>query len=236
MNKPVLLACERVKKDFGTPEGPLSVLKGVDFSLSQGQIAFIVGRSGSGKSTLMHLFGGLDRASEGRIFFKGNDLGSMNEKELAIYRNRKIGFVFQFFHLLPELTLFENVLLPSLMSGNAHPERARELIQRVGLSGREKHFPNELSGGEQQRTAIARALVNRPELVLCDEPTGNLDDETARTVFDLLTGLHRTEGLTLLIVTHNEGVAHHFENVYRLQEGILIPDTGRNIHGSSSLY
>lgn len=236
MSKQVLLASEKVKKDFQTPEGPLSVLKGIDFSISQGEIAFIVGRSGSGKSTLLHLLGGLDRVSEGRIFFKGNDLGSMNEKELAIYRNRKIGFVFQFFHLLPELTLFENVLLPSLMSGSAHPERARELIERVGLSGREKHFPNELSGGEQQRSAIARALVNRPELVLCDEPTGNLDDETAGIVFNLLTGLYRTEGLALLIVTHDEGVAHRFENVYRLQEGILIQDTGRNIHGSSSLY
>lgn len=225
MSKAVLLAAEKVKKDFPTPEGPLGVLKGVDFSLSEGEIAFIVGRSGSGKSTLLHLLGGLDRASEGRIFFRGSDLGLMNEKDLALYRNRKIGFVFQFFHLLPELTLFENVLLPSLIGGNPRPDRARQLIQRVGLHGRENHFPSELSGGEQQRTAIARALVNQPEVVFCDEPTGNLDDETAGLVFDLLTGLQRQEGLALLIVTHDEKAAHRFENVCRLQEGILIPDS-----------
>lgn len=236
MSKAALLVADKVKKDFPTPEGPLGVLKGADLSLSEGEMAFIVGRSGSGKSTLLHLLGGLDRAGEGRIFFKGSDLGLMNEKELALYRNRKIGFVFQFFHLLPELTLFENVLLPTLIGGSASPERARELIQRVGLSGREKHFPAELSGGEQQRAAIARALVNRPEIVLCDEPTGNLDDETAGIVFNLLMGLHRIEGLTLLIVTHDERLAHSSEKVYRLQDGLLTQETGRNFYGSSSLH
>ena len=222
--KITLLIAEKVCKDYPTPEGPLSVLKGVDFSLSAGEIAFIVGRSGSGKSTLLHLLGGLDRVSEGRIFFKGNDLSLMNEKELALYRNKKIGFVFQFFHLLPELTLFENVFLPTLMARSPNPGRARELIRRVGLRGREGHFPSELSGGEQQRAAIARALVNQPEIVFCDEPTGNLDDETAEVVFGLLARLHHETELALVIVTHDERMAHRFEKVYRLHDGVLTQD------------
>jgi len=235
MSKPVLLLTEKVRKDYPTPDGPISVLKGVDLTLTPGEIAFIIGRSGSGKSTLLHLLGGLDRASEGRIFFKGQDLAQMNERDLAVYRNRRIGFIFQFFHLLPELTLFENVLLPTLIGGSPQPDRARELIQRVGLSDRENHFPAELSGGEQQRVAIARALVNRPEIVLCDEPTGNLDDETASVVFNLLVNLQRTERLSLLIVTHDEAMAHRYENVYRLHEGILNRETGRNVYGTSGL-
>lgn len=230
MSKIKLLITEKVCKDYPTPEGPLPVLKGADFSLSSGEIAFIIGRSGSGKSTLLHLFGGLDRPSGGRIFFKGNDLSLMNEKELAIYRNKKIGFVFQFFHLLPELTLFENVLLPTLMAASPNPGRARELIRRVGLRGRERHFPTELSGGEQQRAAIARALVNQPEIIFCDEPTGNLDDETAGIVFGLLTALHEETGLSLVIVTHDEEMAHQFENVYRLHEGILTRE--EKLHGT----
>ena len=217
---------EKVRKDYATPEGPISVLRGVDFSLSEGEMVFIVGRSGSGKSTLLHLLGGLDRVSEGRIFFRGNDLSLMNEKELASYRNRKVGFVFQFFHLLPELTLLENVLLPTLMARTPDPDRARQLIRRVGLTGREKHFPAELSGGEQQRAAIARSLVNQPEVVFCDEPTGNLDDETAETVFGLLTELREESGLAFVIVTHDERTAYRFEKVYRLHEGILTRDRG----------
>lgn len=222
MSKVNLLIAEKVHKDFPTPEGPLSVLKGVDFSLSVGEITFVVGRSGSGKSTLLHLLGGLDRATEGRIFFKGNDLSQMNEKELTVYRNLKIGFIFQFFHLLPELTLFENVLLPSLMARRPNRQRTRDLIHRVGLEGREGHFPHELSGGEQQRAAIARSLVNEPEIIFCDEPTGNLDSETAETVFNLLTSLHRQTGLALVIVTHDEETAGRFGNIYRFHDGVLV--------------
>ena len=220
---------EKVRKDYATPEGPLSVLKGVDFTLAEREITFIVGRSGSGKSTLLHLFGGLDRATGGRIFFKGYDLSLMNEKELAIYRNQKIGFIFQFFHLLPELSLFENVLLPTLMAGSPNPARVRELLQRVGLEERQEHFPSELSGGEQQRAAIARALVNRPEIVFCDEPTGNLDDETAEIVFNLLLELREERGLALVIVTHDEARARQFENVYRLQDGVLNQVTNHDV-------
>lgn len=222
MSKANVLIAENVHKEFPTPESPLSVLKGVHFSVTAGEMAFVVGRSGSGKSTLLHLLGGLDRATEGRIFFRGNDLSQMGERELTVYRNRKIGFIFQFFHLLPELTLYENVLLPSLIARRPNPGRTRELLRRVGLEGREGHFPAELSGGEQQRAAIARSLVNEPELILCDEPTGNLDDETADSVFGLLTVLHRETGLTLVIVTHDEKRAEHFGNVYRLHEGVLV--------------
>lgn len=227
MSEAALLIAEKLRKDYPTPEGPLSVLKGIDFTVKEGEITFIVGRSGSGKSTLLHLLGGLDRASEGRIFFRGNDLSQMNERELGVYRNRKIGFIFQFFHLLPELTLFENVLLPSLMSNSPNPGRTRELIRRVGLKGREGHFPSELSGGEQQRAAIARSLVNEPEILFCDEPTGNLDDETAESVFNLLLELHREKRLALAIVTHDEGRARQFNNLYRLHEGILTKDSVR---------
>ena len=240
MSKSALLVAEKVCKDYPTPEGPVSVLKGVNFSLLEGEIAFIVGRSGSGKSTFLHLLGGLDRASEGRIFFKGSDLSQMSEKELAIYRNRKIGFIFQFFHLLPELTLFENVLLPTLIAGNPNPTRVKELIRRVGLHGREGHFPTELSGGEQQRAAIARSLVNQPEILFCDEPTGNLDDENADMIFELLARLHREGGwerqhpCSLVIVTHDESRAHRYEKVYRLRDGILIPESlkGEISHGT----
>lgn len=238
MSKTVLLVSEKVHKDYPTPEGPISVLKGIDLSLTEGEMTFIVGRSGSGKSTLLHLLGGLDRATEGRVFFKGHDLSLMNEKDLATYRNRKVGFVFQFFHLLPELTLYENVLLPTLMARSPNPDRVRQLLQQVGLKGRENHFPGELSGGEQQRAAVARALVNAPEIVFCDEPTGNLDDETAEAIFGLLINLQRESRLTLLVVTHDERMARRFGNIYRLHEGVLTHDDakGEIPYGSSSLY
>lgn len=234
MSNATLLTAEKVCKDYPAPDGPIAVLRGVDFSICYGELAFIVGRSGSGKSTLLHLLGGLDRMTEGRVYFKGTDLSQMNEKELALYRNRRIGFIFQFFHLLPELTLFENVLLPSLMARNPRPAQVRELLQRVGLRGRERHFPGELSGGEQQRAAIARALVNEPEIVFCDEPTGNLDDENAEMIFDLLLALHRERGMSLVIVTHDETRARAFPKVFRLRDGVLVPENlrGEIPHGT----
>lgn len=234
MNKGALLLAEKVCKDYPTPEGPISVLKGADLSLDPGETAFIVGRSGSGKSTFLHLLGGLDRMTEGRIFFKGTDLSQMGERELAVYRNRRIGFIFQFFHLLPELTLFENILLPTLMMRSARPGRVRELIQRVGLRGREDHFPSELSGGEQQRAAIARSLVNEPEVVFCDEPTGNLDDENAEMVFDLLLNMQREQKVSFVVVTHDETRAQQFQKVFHLREGLLYPQSlrGEQSHGT----
>lgn len=227
MNSPLLAAFE-VKKDFESPAGPLAVLKGVNFVLNRGELSFIVGRSGSGKSTLLHLLGGLDHPSSGRILFEGEEISSMSERRLAKIRNQKIGFVFQFYHLLPELTVFENVLLPSLIAGKRNEAWTKEVLKRVKLLSRQDHYPSELSGGEQQRVAIARALINRPALVLCDEPTGNLDDETAESVFSLINQLNQREGQSFLIVTHDEALAWRYTRVFRLSDGVLSrEETGR---------
>src|SRR3989338_3982795 len=164
-------------KSFEGPQGKLNILRGVNLDLRKGELAFILGRSGAGKSTLLHLLGGLDQPTAGHVEFEGKNIGSWGQKALCEYRNRKVGFVFQFYHLLPELTVKENVELPSFIQGKRDSHRADELLKRVGLWKRRGHLPSELSGGEQQRVAIARALMNEPKLVLCDEPTGNLDDE-----------------------------------------------------------
>jgi lipoprotein-releasing system ATP-binding protein len=209
-----------VEKYFRGPHGKLDILRGVDLELHRGDLAFILGRSGAGKSTLLYLLGGLDKPSKGKVEFKGKNIGSLWERQLAEYRNQKIGFVFQFFHLLPELSVKENVALPSLIRGKTDHKRAQSLLERVGLWNRRDHLPKELSGGEQQRVAIARALINEPEIVLCDEPTGNLDEETADSVLELIQELNR-EGQTFCIVTHEQAFARKSDRVYRLQEGVV---------------
>lgn len=221
-----LLATFGLKKDYETPAGKLSVLKGVQFVLNYGEMALIFGRSGSGKSTLLHLLGGLDSVTAGKIIFEGEDLTAMEERQLAAIRNRRLGFVFQFYHLLPELTLFENVLLPARMAGRHEEEWGREILRRFKLLSRRNHFPAELSGGEKQRAAIARALVNRPALVLCDEPTGNLDEETAEEVMALINELNQKEGQSFIIVTHDERMAWHYGNTYRMHDGVLSREDG----------
>lgn len=217
-----LLATYDLKKDYDSPAGRLAVLKGVHFTLKRGEMIFIVGRSGSGKSTLLHLLGGLDQPTTGKILFEGEDLTLMNERTLAKIRNRRFGFVFQFYHLLPELTLYENVLLPSMISGKSDAKWAKEILRRVKLLSRQDHYPSELSGGEQQRAAIARALVNRPSVVLCDEPTGNLDRETAESTLSLIHDLNQREGQAFVIVTHDEVLAWRYPNVLRLVDGVLL--------------
>ena len=218
-----------LKKDYDSPSGFLPILKGVNFSVNPGEMAFIIGRSGSGKSTLLHLLGGLDQPNGGRVIFEGQDLTSMREKELARIRNRRIGFVFQSFHLLPELTLLENVELPALIAGRPEDKWAREILKRVKLLSRKDHYPSELSGGEQQRAAIARALVNRPSIVFCDEPTGNLDQETASAFWSLLNDLNQREKQAFVVVTHDEALAWRYQNVYRLVDGVLLrEESGRN--------
>lgn len=219
-SREVMLRTVNLEKDYEGPRGKLHILRGVAFELAQGDMAFIVGRSGAGKSTLLHLLGGLDRPSRGRVEFKGQDLGVLDEESLAEYRNKKVGLVFQFYHLLPELTLKENLELPSLIGGRQRSKRAEELLKRVGLWDRRDHVPSELSGGEQQRAAIARALMNEPELVLCDEPTGNLDEQTAESVHQLILDLNR-EGQTFCIVTHEESFARRSNRVYRLHDGVI---------------
>ena len=224
-NPSLMLSAYDLKKDFDTPAGRLSILKGVHFQVNAGEMCFIIGRSGSGKSTFLHLLGGLDQPTSGKIIFEGEDITSMNEKRLARLRNRRIGLVFQFYHLLPELTLYENVLLPSMIAGKADPKWAHDLLKRVKLLSRRDHYPSELSGGEQQRAAIARALMNRPSIVFCDEPTGNLDRETAESTLSLIQDLNQREGQAFVIVTHDEVLAWRFQNVYRLVDGILVRDT-----------
>jgi len=205
------------------PAGRLSVLKGINFELHAGEMAFIVGRSGSGKSTFLHLLGGLDVPSAGKISFEGHDMTRFNEKELARLRNLRFGFVFQFYHLLPELTVYENVLLPTMIARKSDVSWVKEILKRVKLLSRQDYYPSELSGGEKQRVAIARALANKASVVFCDEPTGNLDEETAETIFTLLTELNRQEGQSFLIVTHDETLAWRYPHpVFRLHEGILM--------------
>jgi len=218
-----LLSAFDLKKEYETPTGVLEILRSVQLIVRKGEMVFITGKSGSGKSTLLHLLGGLDRPSQGKILFEGKDMTAMEEKEMAKIRSRHIGFVFQFYHLLPELTVYENVLLPMLIAGKINKMWVKEVLKRVRLWNRRTHFPSELSGGEQQRVAIARALVNHPAVVLCDEPTGNLDGENAASVMALLNELNAQEGQSFLIVTHDEDMASRYERTYRLHEGVLVP-------------
>ncbi len=210
-----------VGKVFPTPGGPVAVLRDVTFTLEAGEALAITGPSGSGKSTLLHLIGTLDRPSSGQIALGGVVPHDLPEPALARFRNRTIGFVFQDHHLLPQYTLLENVLVPTLAFGGdpGAEGRARDLLGRVGLAHRLDHRPAELSGGERQRSAIARALINAPALVLCDEPTGNLDRATARTVAELLFELHRQERNILVVVTHSLELAAMFGRRLELEEG-----------------
>ncbi|MBI3307345.1 MAG: ABC transporter ATP-binding protein [Candidatus Omnitrophica bacterium] len=228
MSKPseAILTAVDVKKDYASGGRDLPILKGIHFSLFPGQIALIFGKSGSGKSTFLNLLGGLDHPTSGKIIFEGQDITQMNEQALARMRNQRVGFVFQFYHLLPDLTLYENVLLPSLIAGKRDDKWVREILRRFKLLSRQDHRPSELSGGEQQRAAIARALVNRPAVVFCDEPTGNLDETTAEEVTALLNDLNREEGQSFLIVTHDESLAWTYGNSFRLHEGILLRENG----------
>jgi len=211
-----------LEKEYEGPRGTLPILRGVNLKLEKGDITFILGRSGAGKSTLLQLLGGLDRPTRGTIEFQGKEMSVLDEESLAEYRNKRIGFVFQFYHLLPELTVKENVELPSLISRKRRSKRADDLLKRVGLWERRDHLPNELSGGERQRAAIARSLINEPDLVFCDEPTGNLDEETAESVHQLILELNR-EGQTFCIVTHEESFAQKGNQIFRLHEGVIRP-------------
>jgi lipoprotein-releasing system ATP-binding protein len=209
-------------RSYKSPQGDLRILRGINFEIAKGDMSFILGRSGAGKSTLLHLLGGLDKPTSGAVEFEGRDVAKMNEKTLANYRNKKVGFIFQFYHLLPELTVMENVELPSIIAGKRASKRVKQLLENVGLYERRKHLPRQLSGGEQQRAAIARALVNEPEIVLCDEPTGNLDEETAESIQELILSLNQ-RGHAFCIVTHEESFAKKGNRIFKLHEGIIEP-------------
>lgn len=217
----VLLRCENVQKKYRVSLKTIHVLKGVTMNIHRGEMCFIVGRSGSGKSTLLHILGGLDTPTQGSVYIEGAKLHGVSDRKKALLRNQKIGFVFQFYHLLPELTVWENVLLPALIGGRKAHKAAEELLHLVGLSKRKKHLPSQLSGGEQQRVALARALINEPDVVLCDEPTGNLDEETACTMYALIERLNQEKKQTFCIVTHDESVVKKNQNMYRLRDGVL---------------
>ena len=200
----------------------LPVLKGVDLAVKKAQIVAIVGASGVGKSTLLHLLGGLDRPTEGTIFYEGEDIFALNDQDLDRFRNEEIGFIFQFHHLLPEFTALENVAMPGLIArqeSDVAQDRAKELLEYVGLGERLEHRPSELSGGERQRVAIARALVNQPKVVLADEPTGNLDQKTSEAVHDLLWTLNDQFNQTFIIVTHNQALAQRADRLIQLVDG-----------------
>ena len=203
----------------------LQVLKGVDIMVNKGEIVSIVGSSGAGKSTLLHILGSLDRANSGEIWINNQRIDTLKEKELAKFRNQHIGFVFQFHHLLPEFTALENVCIPGWIAGTPKNEleaRALELLKILGLQDRASHKPSELSGGEQQRVAVARALINNPDIVFADEPTGNLDSKHAQELHELFLHLQKTMGQTFLIVTHNEALAKMSDRVVHMKDGYIV--------------
>jgi lipoprotein-releasing system ATP-binding protein len=218
-----------VHKSFDHGGRNLQILRGISFSLEPGDMAAIVGASGVGKSTLLHVLGTLDLPTSGSLRFNGEELTRMTATRLAEFRNREIGFVFQFHHLLPEFTALENVMMPALIGRiprASAEERALEILERVGLSHRTTHKPGELSGGEQQRVALARALVVRPSLLLADEPTGNLDSHTGEEIHKLFTELNEELGMTMLVVTHNPELAARMPRCLRMQDGGLATDGG----------
>jgi lipoprotein-releasing system ATP-binding protein len=225
-----LLSAKKVFKSYRKSKHIIPVLRGVDFAIREGEFVAVVGQSGSGKSTLLHLLGTLDAPDAGEIHFEGNRIDNLPSKARDVLRNRYFGMIFQFYHLLPELTTLENVLAPRMigqgvlrywLSKRQHSEEARHLLDLVGLSHRLTHKPKELSGGEMQRAAIARALVTNPQLLLADEPTGNLDRQTGQEIMDLLRSLNRRQNLTIVMVTHDNAIAALADRTVRLVEGLV---------------
>jgi lipoprotein-releasing system ATP-binding protein len=217
-----MIKAENIKKSFG----PLQVLKGINLEVPPGKLFSIVGASGAGKTTLLHILGTLSEPDEGRVFIDGRDISTLREKELSRFRNQKLGFVFQFHHLLPEFTALENVCIPSFIAGSSRSKaetRAKELLDYLGLSERFHHKPSQLSGGEKQRVAVARALVNRPAVVLADEPSGNLDSHNRDELHELLFTLRNDMGQTFVIVTHDDSFAERSDKIIHIRDGIIQP-------------
>ncbi len=221
-----VLECQGLEKEFRQGDAAVHVLAGVDLAIARGEQVAVVGASGSGKSTLLHLLGGLDEPSAGTVRVVGTELGALGPAARGRLRNRTLGFVYQFHHLLPELSCLENVALPLVVGGSRVPaahEQAREFLTRVGLEHRLRHKPGEMSGGERQRAAVARALVARPSCVLADEPTGNLDERTAERVWELIRELNRSSNTSFLVATHDHNLAARMDRKVTLSEGRLNP-------------
>ena len=225
MNETAVLEARGLHKIYHNGAKDLPVIRGIDLAVSSGKVTAVIGKSGAGKSTLLHLLGGLQHPSRGEVFYRGVNFYQLSEQERARVRNEKIGFVFQFYHLLPELTALENVMLPVLIGNSTNQkeaqDRARELLTRLHLKERLSHRPNRLSGGEQQRVAIARSLIRDPDVVLCDEPTGNLDSKTEQEIFGLIRELNEQSGRSFLIVTHSERALTIASEVFHIEDGVL---------------
>jgi lipoprotein-releasing system ATP-binding protein len=220
-----LIEAIKVHKSFGTQAGKLDILKNINLSIAEGEMLGIIGASGAGKSTLLHILGALDKPSAGKVLFSGKDVFSLDDRVLAEFRNSSIGFVFQFHHLLPEFNSLENVMLPGLISNKSFEEtekRAKQLLDELGLSKRIKHRPGELSGGEQQRVAVARALLQNPKIILADEPTGNLDTATGNALFELFLEQNSKNKTTFVIVTHNKTLSDRCHRVLEMADGRFV--------------
>ena len=220
-----ILRVEGLSKVYGSGENCVVALDQVSFSVEKGSFVAIIGPSGSGKSTLLHILGGVDRPSAGKVFLDGKDVYAQSEEQLAIFRRRQVGLIYQFYNLIPVLNVVENITLPVLLDGRkVNQERLDELLDTLSLRGREKHLPNQLSGGQQQRVSIGRALINAPALVLADEPTGNLDSKNSHEIVELLKLSNQRYGQTILVITHDENIALQADRVLAMEDGRIIRD------------
>lgn len=220
-----ILRVEHLSKIYGKGENEVRALDDVSFSIEKGQFVAIIGPSGSGKSTLLHILGGVDRPTVGKVFLEGQDVFAQNEDQLAIFRRRQVGLIYQFYNLIPVLNVTENITLPVLMDGRkVNQKRLEDLITTLALKGREKHLPNQLSGGQQQRVSIGRALMNSPAVVLADEPTGNLDSKNSQEIVELLKLSNRQYGQTLIIITHDENIALQADRIITIEDGKITHD------------
>ena len=220
-----ILRVENLTKTYGSGENQVRALDGVSFSVEKGQFLAIIGPSGSGKSTLLHILGGVDTPTSGKVYMADQDVYAKSEEQLAVFRRREVGLVYQFYNLIPVLDVRENITLPVLMDGRkVNEERLKELLDVLGLVGREKHLPNQLSGGQQQRVSIGRALMNAPAVVLADEPTGNLDSKASQEIVDLLKLSNKKYGQTLIVITHDENIALQADRVIAIEDGRIVRD------------
>lgn len=220
-----ILKVENLTKTYGSGENLVHAVNDVSFSVEKGEFVAIVGASGSGKSTLLHLIGGVDRPTSGKIFVDGNDISKMNDDKLAVFRRRQVGIVYQFYNLIPILTVEENITLPCDLDGRGvDRERLEMILDSFGLRARRKHLPNQLSGGQQQRTSIARALINNPSLVLADEPTGNLDSKSSDEVMSMLKMCNQSYGQTVIMITHNLDIAKQADRIITISDGKIVEE------------